>query len=149
MTHFKTATIVLIIALLISLVFTYASMLTIVQNAKDNTERVLDSFVIEGATGIYSSIKNGNSYITSINSDYFVYRFFTDRTLDFDSTYLYNKNSKGETLFKLTIPQTTFTVNNTLNLTCTYDLFIPMHFAGKQVMELRIPIQIKTSYTLK
>lgn len=149
MTHIKTASIILIIAMLMSLILTYASIMTIVQNTKSNTERVLNSFVIEGATGAYSSIKNGNSYIANVNSDYFVYRFFTDRTLDYDGQFFYNRDSKGETVFKMTTPQTTFTINNTLNLTCVYDLLIPINFAGKRFTDLRIPIKVKTSYTLK
>ena len=49
----------------------------------------------------------------------------------------------------MTNPQTFFTVSNTLNLTTTYDLLFPINFAGKRVMELRIPIKVKASYNLK
>ena len=59
------------------------------------------------------------------------------------------ENLKTIISIKLTSPQTAFTVNNTLNLTCTFDLLIPINFAGKQFSELRIPIKVKTSYNLK
>jgi hypothetical protein len=149
MSHLKTAVIVLITAMILSLVLTYASIMTIVQTTKSNTERVLNSFVIENATYIYSSIKNGNDFTASIDSWYFIYKFYSDGTLDYDGFYFYNRDSDGGYVYRLTNPQTTYTVNNTLNLTCTFDLLIPLDFAGKQVTELRIPIKVKASYNLK
>jgi len=149
MSHIKTAVIVLVTAMILSLVLSYASIMTIVQTTKSNTERVLNSFVIENTTYIFSSIKNGNDFTTAINVNYFVSQFSSDCTLDYDGIYLYNKDNKGTYNFRMTTPQTAFTVNNTLNLTCTFDLLIPINFAGKQFSELRIPIKVKTSYNLK
>ena len=149
MTHIKTAVIVLITAMILSLVLSYASIMTIVQTTKSNTERVLNSFVIENSTYIFSSIKNGNNFTAAIDANYFVTKFSLDGTLDYDGRYFYNRDSKGVYNFRMTIPQTTFTVNNTLNLTCTFDILLPLDFAGKRVTELRIPIKVKTSYNLK
>ncbi len=149
MTHIKTAIYVLIIAMLLSLVFAYASIMTIVSNTKTNTERVLDSFVMENATFIYNSIKNGNDFTTSINANYYVSKTSSELSLDLIEGMLYNKNEQGDSIFIMTNPQTRFTVDNTLNLTTTYDLLIPINFAGEKVMDLRIPIKVKTSYNLK
>ena len=149
MTHIKTAVIVLIIAMILSLIFAYASIMTIVQNTKTNTERVLDSFVMENATFIYNSIKNGNDFTTSINANYYVSKTSSELSLDLIGGMLYNKNEQGDSIFIMTNPQTRFTVDNTLNLTTTYDLLIPINFAGKKVLDLRIPIKVKASYNLK
>ena len=149
MSHIKTAVIVLIMAMILSLVLTYASIMTIVQTTKSNTERVLNSFVTQNATYIYSSIKNGNDFTASIDSWYFIYKFYIDGTLDYDGLYFYNKDSKGDYNFRMTTPQTAFTAINTLNLTCTFDILIPIDFAEKRVTELIIPIQVKTSYNIK
>jgi hypothetical protein len=149
LTHIKTAIYVLIIAMLLSLVFAYASIMTIVSNTKTNTERVLDSFVMENATFIYNSIKNGNDFTTSINANYYVSKTSSELSLDLIEGMLYNKNEQGDSIFIMTNPQTRFTVDNTLNLTTTYDLLIPINFAGEKVMDLRIPIKVKTSYNLK
>jgi hypothetical protein len=149
MSHVKTAVIVLIVAMVFSVILTYASIMTIVQTTKSNTERVLNSFVIENSAYIYDSIKNGSNFTTAIDTNYFVYKFYLDGTLDYDEGYFYNRDSKGDTIFRMTTPQTTFTVNQTLNLTCTLDVLIPIDFAGKRVTELRIPIRVKTSYNLK
>jgi hypothetical protein len=149
MSHIKTAVIVLIIAMILSLVLTYASIMTIVQTTKSNTERVLNSFVTQNATYIYSSIKNGNDFTSVIDANYFIFQFSSDRTLDFDGKYFYNRDRKGDYNFRMTTPQTAFTVNNTLNLTCAFDILIPIDFAEKRVTELIIPIQVKTSYNIK
>ena len=149
MNYTKTAVIILITAMVLSLVLTYASIMTIIQNSKDNTERVLTSFVVENSTLIYNSIKNGNDFTASLNADYFISKYLLAGTLDFDGTYLYNKTSNGGYVYRLTVPRTTFTVVNTLNLTCSYNLRIPVEFAGKRITEMIIPINVKTSFNLK
>ena len=149
MTHIKTAVIVLISAMVLSLVLSYASIMTIIQSTKDNTERVLDSFVTQNTTVIYSSLKNGSDFTPAIDTDYFVSNFSLDRTLDYDGTFLYNRDSEGGYNYRMTTPNTIFTINNSLNLTCTFDLLIPLDFAGKQFTELKIPMKVQTSYNLK
>lgn len=149
MSYIKTAVIVLIVSMVFSLVLTYASIMTIVQTTKSNTERVLDSFVTQNAASIYGSIKTGNTYTTTIDSNLFISQFSADCTLDYDGSYFYNRDSEGSTIFKMTSPLITFTVNNTLNLTCVFDILIPIDFAGKQINELSIPVKVKTSYNLK
>jgi len=149
MTYIKTAVIVLITAMILSLVLTYASIMTIVQTTKSNTETVLDSFVTQNFIYIFDSIKNGNNYTDTISSDEFVDEFATNCTFDNNGNYFYNIDGNGRYIYRLTIPQTTFTVSNTLNLTCCLDVLIPVNFAGKQVSEIRIPITVKSSYNLK
>lgn len=149
MSHIKTAVNVIITAMIISLIMTYAGIMTIVQTTRSNTERVLSSFVIANSTAIYDSIKNGNNFTSSINTNYFAYIFYMDGTLEFDGTYMYNKNNEGEIVYKLTSPVTTFTINNTLNLTSNFNVLIPVVLAGKEITELQIPITVKRSYNLK
>lgn len=149
MTYIKTAIIVLVTAMILSLVFLYASLLSMISSTKSNTERVLDSFVAENATYIYSSIKNGNDFTAGIDENYFISKTSSELSLDFFGGMLYSRDEQGGYHFRMTNPQTRFTVSNTLNLTTTYDLLFPIHFAGKRVMELRIPIQVKASYNLK
>jgi hypothetical protein len=149
MTHIKTAVIVLIIAMLLSLVFMYANLMSVISSTKSNTERVLDSFVIENATYFYNSIKNGNDFTASINANYYISKTSSELSLDISGGILYNRDEQGGYNFRMTNPQTYFTVSNTLNLTTTYDLLFPINFAGKRVMELRIPIRVKASYNLK
>jgi len=149
MTHIKTAVIVLITAMILSLVLTYASIMTVITNTKSNAERMLDSFVIENSTLIYSSIKNGNDFTEYINSYDFINKFYLDCTLDNDGTFLYNKDDKGKLIYKLSNPDVSYTINNSLNLTCTLNIYFPMEFAGKKFSDLIIPLKVKTTYNLR
>ena len=149
MTHIKTAIVVVVIAMLLSLVFMYASLMSMISATKSNTERVLDSFVMENATYIYNSIKNGHDFTASIDAYYYISKTSSELSLDFSGGMLYNRNEQGGFNFRMTNPQTSFTVSNTLNLTTTYDLLFPINFAGKRVLELRVPITVKVSYNLK
>ena len=149
MNYVKTCVIILISAMVLSLVLTYASIMTIIQFTKSNAERVLTSYCIENSTKIYSSIKNGNDFTQFIDTDYFTDVFIKNGgTLDFDGIYLYNRNKNGSYVYRLTIPQIAFTNENTLSLTCTFDLLIPVEFAGKQFTELRILIKVKVNFNL-
>ncbi|OGO91728.1 MAG: hypothetical protein A2Y17_13275 [Clostridiales bacterium GWF2_38_85] len=149
MNYVKTCVYILITVMVLSLVLTYASIMSVIQTSRSNTERVLQSYVTENSTYIYNSIINGNDATPSLNQDFFSTRYLTDGTLDYDGAYLYNRDNKGGYVYRLTMPITTFTVSGTLNLTCSYTLKIPIDFAGKMVTELSIPIKVKTSYNLK
>jgi hypothetical protein len=149
MAHIKTAILVLILSMLLSIFLTYAGILTLVQNMQGNTQRVLDSFVVERSIEVYGSIKNGSDYIASIDAAYFAQNLLVDGTLVSGAECFYNVDSKGTVLWRMTIPQTQWTIRNTLDLTCTFDLLLPIDFAGRRITELRIPMRVKTSYNLK
>lgn len=149
MTHIKTAVIVLITAMILSLVLTYTSIMTVVRQTKSNAERMLDSFVIQNSTVIFSSIKNGNDFTEYINSYDFINKFYLDSTFDNDGMFLYNKDDKGNLIFKLSNPDVAYTIKNSLNLTCTLNVYFPIEFAGKKLSDLIIPVEVKTSYNLK
>ena len=149
MNYVKTAVYILITCMVLSLVLTYASLMTIIGTSKDNTEKVLTSYVTENSIYIYNSIKNGHDFTHSLNAEYFSDRYLENHTLDFDENYLYNRNSEGGYVYKLTKPQTDFSTKNTLNLTCTYDLHIPVEFAGEKITDLIIPVEVSTSFNLK
>ena len=149
MTHIKTAVIVLITAMILSLVLTYASIMSVIRQTKGNAERLLNSFVIENSTLIYSSIKNGNDFTEYINSYDFINKYYLDCKFDNDGKFLYNKDDKGNLIYKLSNPDVTYTINKSLNLTCTMNVYFPMEFAGKKFSDLIIPIKVKTTYNLR
>lgn len=148
MAHIKTAVISLITAMILSLVLTYASLLTIVQKTESDLERGLRSYVVQYSADIYSNIKNGTDYTPSITPLYLITGFINDGTFYCDGNFIYNVNSRGGYVYKVSIPQTQFTIANTLNVTGFCDLYIPIEFAGKKITDLKIPIGVKVSYNL-
>lgn len=149
MNYVKTCVYVLITSMVFAVVLTYASTITIISNSKDNTERVLTGYVTENSKQIYQSIKNGHDYTPSLDADFFSSKYLLDGTLDYDGEHLYNYNSEGGYVYRLTLPQTSFAIENTLNLTCRYEIKIPIEFNGKEITELVIPIKVHKEYQLK
>jgi len=149
MSYIKTASIILVLSMLISVILTYASLISIVSSTKLNIERVLKSFVTHNSSYIYDSIRDGTDFTSLLDSDYFIFMFDEDHTLVMENGYLYNLDKSGEYIFRLTMPQITFDTENTLNLICNTTMEIPVYFAGEKITDLKIPLKVKTSYTLK
>ncbi len=149
MNYIKTCVYVIITAMVLSLVLAYASMMTIIQTSKDNTERVLESYITQNSIEVYSSIKNGTDYIIELDNDQFIEIYDQENPLILESEHFYSKNSDGNYVYRITIPSVSFTVNNSLNLTCEYEIKIPIEFAGESLGELIIPITVKSTYNFK
>ena len=149
MSYVKTAVGILILAMILSVVLTFASIMTIVSTTKENTQRVLDSFVMRNSQLIYDSIKSGNDFTENIDANIFLVAFDGELSLDLSGNMLYSKDMEGNVIFKMTNPLTANQVDNTLKLQTSYDLLIPVRFAGKKLFDLRIPVTVKASYTLK
>lgn len=149
MSHVKTAVIIMILAMILSVVLTYASIITIISTTKENTQRVLDSFVIQNSQLIYDSIRNGNDFTEHIDANAFLVAFDGELSLDLSGNMLYSEDVEGNVIFKMTDPLTAYQVDNTLKLQTSYDLLIPVRFAGKELFDLRIPVTVKASYNLK
>ncbi|MFI3326717.1 MAG: hypothetical protein R3Y35_11190 [Clostridia bacterium] len=149
MNYIKTCVYVLITAMVLSLVLAYASMMTIIQTSKDNTERVLESYITQNSIEVYGSIKNGTDFIIELDEDDFNMVYDEENPLTLENNHLYSENSDGTYVYRTTIPSVSFTVNNSLNLTCEYEIKIPIQFAGESLGELIIPITVKSTYNFK
>lgn len=149
MAHIKSAVMVLILSMVLSLVLSYASIMSAITQTKDSVERLLDSFVVKNSTQIYNSIKNGNDFTNYLSQYDFKNRFSLDNTLETDGNFFYNIDSDGNTVYKMSSPTVGYTIKNSLNLYCTYNIYFPIKFAGKHFTNLIIPIRVDTSFNLK
>ena len=61
--------ITIVIAMILSSVFFYAACITIIQNTREMTEEVMESFIIENAVLIYDSIKQGHDLTEKLNKN--------------------------------------------------------------------------------
>lgn len=147
--YVKTAVWILVLCMLLSLILSYASMMTVIQMTKDNTERVLDSYVTHNSILIYDSIKNGTDFTESLNNFYYKAALSDELSLDLVGNSLYNKDGQGGTIYQVINPSVTFELDNTLKLRAAYDILIPVEFAGKHITNLRIPQVVTSFYNLK
>ena len=149
MSHVKTAVLVLIFVMIFSVVLTYASMMTVIQTSRDNTIRVLDSFVMHNSKEIYDSLKNGSDFSESLNQIFYKSSLLSEFSLDNSGNIIYSKDEQGNIVYIMTNPNVSYDYSNTLKLKASYTIWIPVRFAGKLITYLRIPITVRSYYSLK
>jgi hypothetical protein len=150
MTHVKTASIVIIIAMLFTLTFYYATIMSTVSRARDDTQRALDSFCIENAAVIYRSIKNGSN-ATTVNEYSNRFRDLVQRELGLRRTgnTLYYENGNREVIFNYNSQLTSSIRNDVLEIKSDFEIVIPVIFAGRKLFDMRVPMQVQSLYVLK
>lgn len=147
--YVETCVIALVLVMIFSVVLLYANILTVVQTTKDNTERVLDSYVMKNSVEIYESVKQGNDFIEDLENFLYISLISSELSLDKSNNILYSQNEHGDIVYTITNPNVTYEVDNALKLKASYDLTIPMYFAGSKVFDLKIPVVVNSSFTLK
>ena len=146
MSHVKTAVLVLVMAMVFSAVFLYAS---IVQASRDQTRRVLDDFIMHNSIEIYDSLKNGNDLAEELDELFYKSEIFSAFSLDIVGDALYAVDEQGGIQYVISNPRVDYEVQNTLKLNAIYDLSIPIRFAGNHLFDLKMPITVKSYYVLK
>jgi len=148
--HIKMACIILAVCMIFSVVFTYISLMITVSKTREDTQRVMDSFIIENAEVIYNSVKNGNN--TTLSNSYnnrFRELVAAELGLSRSGSTLWNENSRRQIMFHYNNPITTNIRNGVLELQTRYEIAIPVNFAGRRVMTVRVPITVRSLYVLK
>lgn len=140
---------ILIVATFFSVVYTYTSVISVVEVSRENSKVVLDSFVTTNSTVIFESIKQGNNFTEAVNSDDFCTSLIGFCTLDEDGELLYSYDSEGNEKYSITVPQMSYREENELEITVRYTLFVPIRFAGSTVTTAHIPIEIASVLTEK
>lgn len=149
MSHVKTCVLVLAVAMIFSAVFLYASVMTIVQASRDQTQRVLDDFILHNSIEIYDSLKNGDDFSERLDGIFYRSKIFAAFSLDISGNSLYSVDEQGGVQYVISNPRVDYEVRNTLKLNARYDLSIPIRFAGVRLFDLKLPIEVKSYYVLK
>ncbi len=147
--YIKTAVWTLVICMILSLAITYASLMTLIQNAENNTQRALDSFVTENSKLIYNSLKKASDFTESLNKSFYVSAVSEELGMDISGNVLYHENEQGVMIYQIANPNVAYEWEDTLKLRATYDIILPMRFAGQTVVTLRIPQKVVSYYNLK
>lgn len=139
----------IVIAMIFSVVLFYAHCMTIIQTTRDNTELVLESFIIDNSVLIYDSIKQGHDLTECFDEKIYILEISSRFSLDIHGDALYSYNEQGEMVYAMTDPRVTFKVDHALKLKASYTVIIPVCFAGQQLFDLRVPLIVTRSMTLK
>ena len=81
---------ILVIVMIFSGIFVYASAVSLIDTSRENSKVVLDSFVTQNATRIYDSIKQGNDYTEVIDAEEFRTSLISFCTLETENGMLYS-----------------------------------------------------------
>ena len=149
MSHVKTAVLVLAIVLIFSVVLLYSSIMTIAQASRDQTQRVLDDFILHNSVEIYDSLKNGDDFSSELDEIFYKSQIFSAFSLDIFRSSLYSVDEQGEAQYVISNPRVGYEVRNTLKLVASYDLSIPIRLAGQHLFDLKMPMTVKSYYVLK
>ena len=141
--------VILILATILSVVLFYAITKATIETTRDNTKRVLDSYVMKNSIDIYNSIKQGNDFTEEIENSFYISSISEELSLDYGTGYLYTVDSDGEIAYRMTSPTVTYKVDNTLKLQASYELQMPVWFAGQIIYWFTVPVTVTSSLTLK
>ncbi len=141
--------ITIVIAMIFSAVLFYAQCMTIIQTTRDNTELVLESFIMKNSVEIYDSIKQGHDLTEYFDEDFYISEISSRFSLDIRGNTLYNYSEEGEMIYKMTNPYVTYKVDKALKLKASYTVIIPVDFAGRRLFDLHVPLTVTRSLTLK
>ena len=147
--YFQPVVVILILAMILSVVLFYATTKSTIETTRDNTKRVLDSYVMKNSIEIYNSIKQGNDFTEAIENSFYIYSVSEELSLDYGTGYLYTVDANGDIVYRMTNPDVTYKVDNTLQLKASYDLQMPVWFAGQIIYWFTVPVTVSSSLTLK
>ena len=141
--------ITIVIAMILSSVLFYAQCMTILQTTRDNTELVLESFIMKNSILIYDSIKQGHDLTDYFDENDYFSELSSRFSLDIRGNALYSYGEEGKIIYAMTNPYVTYKVDNALKLKASYTVMIPVQFAGRRLFYLRVPLTVTRSLTLK
>ena len=147
--YFTPCVVVLVIAMILSVVLFYATTKSTIETTRDNTRRVLDSYVMKNSIEIYNNIKQGNDFTEDIENSFYLSAVSSELSLDSSTGYLYSVDANGDIVYRMTNPNVTYKVDNTLQLKASYDLQMPVWFAGEIIYWFTVPVTVGSSLTLK
>ena len=105
--------------------------------------------VMKNSIDIYNSIKQGTDFTEDIENYFYVSSVLEELSLDFSGSYLYTVDANGDIVYRMTNPNVTYKVDNTLKLQASYDLQMPVWFAGQIIYWFTVPVTVSSSLTLK
>lgn len=147
--YIRTCVLVLVICMVLSAMLFYTTALTSASAAKKNVKRILDGYVMRNSVEIYSSIKQGNDYLENTDSGYFVSLITDELDLKTEGRYLVYRDPDSSEIIRMSRPQVSFTRQNSLDIEASFDVYMPVRFAGTELFTLTVPVTVRSGMKLK
>ena len=144
MAYVLTCVIVLTAMMMVSVLFQYRYVYSVIDTQWDAAQMKLDSVVMKSAVENYDALKQGRNYKCLI--DYTKLEKNAYAALGFSDT---DTEVLEEDLYTVNRPQITTITEGGFGLTVTYDLVIPFEVLGQSYGEITVPITLTSKFTEK
>ena len=141
-TYVTVCVFMLVIFMIFSAVFTFASAITLIKVQQSNTEIVFDSFIANNSILIYNNIKMGNNATDGVKTADLTQMLVKFCSLTKSGSLYYCYDDEGNEKFNITSPAIGYLEEKQLELYVTYTMRVPIRFAGVSVATAVIPIKI-------
>ncbi len=148
-TYVTVCVFMLIIFMIFSAVFTFASAISLIRVQETNTEIVFDSFVANNSILIYNNIKMGKNATDNVNTAKYNQMLAEFCSLTKTGARYYCYDTDGHEKFNITVPTIGFLEDQQLELYVTYTMRVPIRFAGVTVATATIPVNITSELRSK
>ena len=144
MAYVLTCVIVLTAMMMVSVLFQYRHVYSVIDTQRDAAQTQLDSVVMKSAVENYDALKQGCNYQTFI--DYVKLEQDAYAALGFSET---DTEALEEDIYTVNRPQITTITEGGFGLTVTYDVVIPFEVLGQTYGEITVPITLTSKFTEK
>lgn len=144
MAYVLTCVIVLVAMMMLSVLFRFVNILSVIRTQKDSVQMQLDSIVVKSAVENYDALKQGNVYGSYI--DYTKLEQDAYAALGFSNA---DTESVEDVLYTMNRPQITTIAEGGFGLLVTYDLVIPFEIWGQNYGTITVPITLTSKFTEK
>lgn len=129
-----------------ALVLTFSEALGALRVIYESSKRALDSCVIDNATIIYDSIKQGHNRATSIEGTLFEERFIIETGGARESGNIVKTEKNGSVIWSVEDTEISFETENVLRLRADYTVKVPLRIGELLSFDIEIPITVKSRY---
>ena len=124
---------VVVLCMLTAVFIFFVTTASMVRVTKENSQTVLDSYIMKNSIEIYDSIKQGNDYTEALDANVYIDDLCEYCTLVKGSSYLYHYDSNGRLQYRMSRPKITFRQENTLKIQIDYTLYVTVYFNNRAV----------------
>ena len=140
--HIKNCVMIVVICMLLSVFLTFSFAVNIVKQVERNSRVVLDNYVMTDAIDIYNSIKQGSDKDESLNASRYQTALSEFCTFVKQGNFYYNYDDDGNVQYYISAPTLGYTDSGTLKIYTTYNVYVPVYFAGIKVGTANVPLTV-------
>jgi len=147
--HIKNCVMIVVICMLLSVFLTFAFAVNVVKQTERNARVVLDNYVMTDSISIYNAIKQGSDKDETLSAARYRTALAEFCTFDKSGSYYYNYDEDGKVQYYISAPALGYTKDKSLKIYTSFNVYVPIYFAGIKVGTAKVPITVTSSFTEK